>query len=215
MGGEFVDACGSAVGMRRENGRDRIGALADCQYGVVGRTQLLTLGLSSSAIDRRIRAGLLVTLHRGVYAVGHRRLTQDGFWLAAVLATGPGAALSHRDAAALHGLGRWTTGPVEVTTPGHAIGEPGVRAYERRRLETADVTVVAAIPVTTVARTLVDLARALLRGVLAEHATRPLEEQRTPAARLPGPALHPRRRRPPASACRRHDPRRFVVGWRR
>src|SRR5919198_5554708 len=79
-------------------------ALAGRQHGVVARTQLRGLGLSASAIDRRVQAGRLHVVHRGVYAVGHPVLGPDGRRMAAVLACGPGAALSHASAAALWGL---------------------------------------------------------------------------------------------------------------
>lgn len=71
------------------------------QHGVVARRQLERLGLGRSAIDYRVAAGRLHPVHRGVYAVGHRRLGVHGRWLAAVLACGPGALSSHRSAAAL------------------------------------------------------------------------------------------------------------------
>lgn len=134
---------------------------------MVSRRQLVAAGLSSKAIERRLDTGRLVRLHRGVYAVGHRRLTQDGFWLAAVLATGLDAALSHRDAAALHGLGRWGGTRVEVTTPRHSRGVQRLRIYPRRPLTDQDVTVVERIPVTTVERTLVDVADVISRDRLA------------------------------------------------
>lgn len=147
-----------------------IARLADAQYGVVSRRQLLAGGLLPTAIGNRVRGGLLVPLHRGVYAVGHRRLTRDGVWLAAVLAAGPGAVLSHRDAGALHGLGQWSYGPVEVTTA-RDVRVARVRVHARRVVTPGDVTAVAGIPVTTVARTLVDLAGVLSRDRLARALT--------------------------------------------
>lgn len=111
----------------------------------------------------RLRRGLLLPLplHRGVYAVGHRRLTREGRWLAAVLAAGPGAVLSHRDAGTLHGIGHWSYGRFEVTTAADVVSTAGIRVFARRRLATEDITVVGAIPVTSVARTLVDLSELL------------------------------------------------------
>jgi very-short-patch-repair endonuclease len=135
-----------------------IAELAERQYGVVARRQLIAAGARRWEVEARLARRSLLVLHRGVYAVGHRRLTQDGRWLAAVLAAGPGAALSHRDAALLHGIGRWTTGRIEVTSPRQVAPLAGIRLYARRRLASADLTVVAGIPVTTVERTLVDLA---------------------------------------------------------
>ena len=92
-----------------------IGKLAGRQHGVVSRRQLLDARVSDRAMERRLASGHLVRLHRGVYAVGHAQLRPEGRWLAAVLAAGPGAALSHRSAAALHGI-RESTGVIDVTT---------------------------------------------------------------------------------------------------
>jgi len=122
-------------------------------------------------VQRRLENGRLVTLHRGVYAVGHRRLRREGFWLAAVLAAGPGAVLSHREAAALHGLRPADRSTVDVTVAARRR-LPGVLVHRVERLVSGDVTVVGAIPVTTVARTLVDLAEVVppqaLRKALEE-----------------------------------------------
>src|SRR3954469_1207906 len=85
--------------------------LAERQHGVVARWQLKE---TRRVIERWVRSGWLHEVHRGVYAVGHRKLTQRGWWMAAVLAAGPGAVLSHRAAAALWGLRQSTV--CEVTT---------------------------------------------------------------------------------------------------
>lgn len=147
--------------------------LAERQHGVVARRQLGALGLSPTMVRDRIEQGHLLRLHRGVYAVGHRRLRREGWWMAAVLAAGPRAVLSHRDAAALHGLRRpgdhvrW-----EVTTSGRAASTPALRVRRSEVLAPQDRTTVGGIPVTSVARTLVDLAGvvsvAQLRRALAE-----------------------------------------------
>lgn len=143
---------------------DRIIAeLADRQYGVVARRQLLTAGISADVARNRLRRGLLIRLHRGVYAVGHVSLTRDGRWMGGVLAAGPGAVLSHRDAAILHGLGPFGGARIEVTAPGDARGDARLRVFARRALAHDEVATVARIPVTTVARTLVDL------GDLLDH----------------------------------------------
>src|SRR5204863_8832687 len=76
--------------------------LAERQHGVVARRQL---ALSAAAVKHALATGRLHEIHRGVYAVGHRRLTQRGRWMAAILAAGP-AVLSHRSAAALHSIRR-------------------------------------------------------------------------------------------------------------
>ncbi|MBB4661348.1 very-short-patch-repair endonuclease [Conexibacter arvalis] len=170
----------------------------------MSRRQLLAAGLNRGAIETRLRRGTLVQLHRGVYAAGHRRLTQDGFWLAAVLASGRGAVLSHRDAARLHGIGRWWApgGRIEVTSPTRAAAASGaLRVYERRRVTPADAAAVAGIPVTTVARTLVDLADVLTRDRLA-HALGEAERVRGLDARELRAAMERVAHRPGAGHAR-------------
>jgi hypothetical protein len=90
----------SLLGSERQPHPDALVAeLAARQHGVVARRQLVALELGHRAIDYRLAAGRLHPVHRGVFAVGHRRLTQHGLWMAAVLACGVGAVLSHRAAA--------------------------------------------------------------------------------------------------------------------
>jgi very-short-patch-repair endonuclease len=140
-----------------------IGRLAESQHGVVSRAQLVAAGATEKAIAVRIRSGRLVRLHRGVYAVGHRQLRRQGWWRAAVLAVGSDAVLSHRDAAALHGIRPPTDRVrVDVTTPDRSsrTGRPGIDLH-RSLLHRADVILVDGIPATTVSRTLVDLAAIL------------------------------------------------------
>src|SRR5688500_6736265 len=79
----------------------RVAEIARPQHGVVARAQRVELGLGRRAIGHRLECGRLYPIHRGVYAVGHRRLSQKGIWMAAVLASGPRAVLSHRSGAAL------------------------------------------------------------------------------------------------------------------
>jgi predicted transcriptional regulator of viral defense system len=142
--------------------------LADRQYGVVARWQLVGLGLTPSMLKARVARGQLARLHRGVYAVGHRQLRREGHWVAAVLAAGQDAALSHRDAAALHGLQRpGSHRRIEVTTPRKAQSSERIRIYGRATLDAEDITSVHGIPVTTVARTLVDLAHTVSPTQLA------------------------------------------------
>lgn len=143
--------------------------LADGQYGVVARRQLLAIGITPSMLKWALRAGRLVPLHRGVYAVGHRRLRTEGHWLAAVLALGPGAALSHRDAAALHGLRPSNRPRIDVTTTRRGLKpHPGIDIHRTAVLTARDVTTIDAVPATTVARTLVDLAHVVPREHLAK-----------------------------------------------
>ena len=131
-----------------------IAALATAQHGVVSRAQLRRAGYTAPEIDNRLRTGRLLLLYRGVYAVGHRPPSQHARAMAAVLACGPKAALSHRSAAALWQMGlRWRT-PLEVSAPSaHQI--PGVLTHRCRAVE---ATREFGIPVTTPARTLLDLA---------------------------------------------------------
>ena len=141
----------------------RLATLAGRQYGVVTRGQLRALGIGHNGVGERVRTGRLHRVHRGVYAVGHRVLTQEARWLAATLACGPGAALSHRSAAALWALRPSSAPTVDVSVPtGAGIrARHGIRVHRSARLTADDVTVHCGIPVTTVARTLLDLADAL------------------------------------------------------
>lgn len=95
----------AAIRPRTQTRERRLADLARRQHGIVERGQLLGLGIEPGAIKRKINAGRLHVIHRGVYAVGHTAITVRGRWLAAVLASGPGAVLSHRSATALWDLG--------------------------------------------------------------------------------------------------------------
>lgn len=112
--------------------------------------------------------GRLHRLHVGVYAVGHQVVSIHGRWMAAVLACGSGSILSHRDAAALWGIRPSSRHVVDVTAPcGSRRDRPGIEVHRTRRLDPEDRDVEDGIPVTTVARTLLDLAEVLPRGDLA------------------------------------------------
>jgi very-short-patch-repair endonuclease len=142
------------------NSVDRlIAALAERQHGVVSRKDLLETGVSRHAIAHRLREGRLHRLHRSVYAVGHRVLTADGRRIAARLAAGPGAVLSHRSAAAHWELRSSPALEVTVGTGGRR-SLPGVTVHYLP-LESDEVTTERAIRVTTVPRTLFDLAAVL------------------------------------------------------
>lgn len=134
-----------------------IAALAARQYGVVSRAQLAALGLGTGAIKHRIGLGRLHPLYRGVYAVGHRSLQREAWWMAAVLAAGPDAVLSHRSAAALWGIRDTRRAVVEVTAPRKLKARAALEAH-RVTLAADEVTVEDGISVTTPARTLFDLA---------------------------------------------------------
>jgi very-short-patch-repair endonuclease len=146
--------------MDEQGSEDRlIRAIAEAQHGLVTRAQLRGLGLGRGSIDGRIRAGRLVAVHRGVYAVGHRPRTRHSTWMAAVLACGDSAVLSHRSAAALWGIRRWAPARAEVTTPAQRR-RPGIAVHVRRTTP-EERAVHVGIPVTSVARTIVDLAHEL------------------------------------------------------
>lgn len=138
-----------------------VAELAARQHGVVARAQLTEIGLGRGAIRRRLEAGRLLPVHRGVYAVGHRRISPRGRLMAAVLAAGPGALASHRSAAWMLELRRGGPTP-EVTVPTRTRGpRRNLLVHLARDLRTADRTERDGIPTTTVARTLLDLADVL------------------------------------------------------
>src|SRR4051812_29446951 len=136
-----------------------IAGLAEQQYGVVSRRQLVALGLSPRAVEHRISLGRLHPLHRGVYAVGQRRLPRGARWIAGVLALGQGAVLSHRPAGAHWEIARWS-GMCEVTSPRKIRSRRGIRVHHAL-LPPDEVTTHDGIPITTVPRTLFDLAAVL------------------------------------------------------
>lgn len=139
----------------------RLAARAARQWGVVTHRQLLEVGFSASAIQRAVGAGRLHPRYRGVYAVGHPALSAEGRWLAAVLACGRGAVLSHRSAAALWGLRPSARTAIEVTSRRHRTSPAGIELRRTARLDPSEVTARSGIPVTTVSRTLADLAAVL------------------------------------------------------
>jgi len=147
--------------------------------------ELLAAGIDKSAITRRLRAKTLHRMYRNVYSIAPPALLRpEARWLGAVLACGDGAVLSHCSAAVLWGLleERWSF--VDVTTPRRGRkGAEGIRLHRTRRLEPADVVVVRGIPVTTVERTLVDLADVVSLRVL-RRAARQAEVLRLPVGSL-------------------------------
>jgi hypothetical protein len=145
----------------------RINHLAGLQYGVVSRAQLLRIGLGGQAIKHRVRTGRLAPLHRGVYAVGVGPETKERRWAAAVLAAGEGAVLSHLSAAALWQIRSVDPPVIDLSVPrGGRHLRDGLRTHRPRALESRDVTRCRAIPVTTVERTLIDLAETISRRSL-------------------------------------------------
>jgi very-short-patch-repair endonuclease len=146
-----------------------ISRLAANQHGVVTTRQLLTAGVLRSGIADRVAAGRLHPIHRGVYAVGHRKLSDRGRWMAAVLACGDGAVLSHTSAAELWGIRRphrrrSDAEPApHVTVPSTAVKRrrDGIVLHRSSTLIPAFCTQRDGIPVTNPARTLADLLRTL------------------------------------------------------
>jgi Transcriptional regulator, AbiEi antitoxin len=128
------------------------------QYGVVSHRQLLELGFSPSAVGRLASCGRLHRVHRGVYAVGHPALTRHGGCMAAILACGDRAVLSHRSAGWLWGLTPGYSALVEITVPTRGRQRAGVRVHHAPALDEDDCTVEERLPTTTLARTLLDLA---------------------------------------------------------
>jgi very-short-patch-repair endonuclease len=175
-------------------------ALARRQHGVISRRQLIAGGLGVRTISRRIEAGQLHLLHRGVYLLGDGRVDRRAEWMAAVLACGDGALLSHGSACALWGLARFRKGPIDVTS---AIGRqrPRIVVHEGA-IGGEDRAEIDRIPVTTIARTLFDFAEVSDEEDLrraAEEADRlrllRIPELEAVCARCPGRrALRPMRR---------------------
>jgi very-short-patch-repair endonuclease len=159
FGGEAEHVCCSTSNKRIQLPTEaEIVALAERQHGVVTLAQLQSLGLGRSGVSRRARSRRLHRIHRGVYAVGRRDLTRHGLWMAAVLACGPEAALSHRSSGALHRLRPDNRARIDVTVPSSSVRpRPGIDIHRSTTLRADDLTTVHAIPCTTVARTLVDL----------------------------------------------------------
>jgi very-short-patch-repair endonuclease len=168
-----------------------IAAIASRQHGVVSLHQLLAAGISQRMVEIRVQAGRLHRIHHGVYAVGHGALSNEGRWMAAVLAAGEGAVLSHRSAAELWSLLRPEAGPSHVTVPcgGGRRRRSGLIVHRSSSLRRRHVSRQASIPVTTPARTIADLRRVaepheVRRAIRqAEYLGLPLEETATDRTR--------------------------------
>jgi predicted transcriptional regulator of viral defense system len=142
-------------------------AIAAQQHGVISLAQLLALGLSERAVQARAAAGRLHRIHRGVYAVGRPDVTIKGKWMAAVLACGDGAVLSHQSAATLHGLLNAKAGRVHVTVPRRTtVARAGIRVHRSTCLAPEDRVEVDGIACTSVPATLVGVAATAPRHVL-------------------------------------------------
>jgi very-short-patch-repair endonuclease len=161
--------------LKRDPADRRVAEIAKKQHGVVSISQLRGAGVSETAVRGRVRNGRLHRLHRGVYAVGHAGVNHEGRWMAAVLAYGERAVLSHGSAAAHWGLLRHIDGPVDVSVPvrSRRRRRKGIRLHRCASLELEEgfdsrlVTRHEGIPITTPARTIADL-----RGIVPPHLVR-------------------------------------------
>lgn len=150
-----------------------IAKIAACQKGLISLEQLRIVGVSKDAACRRAEAGKLYRIHEGVFAVRHPLLSIDGKRLAAVLACGSDAVLSHRSAAAAWGIREDRRSSIDVTAPNRRGRIPkGIDAHRDGSLVADDRAVVAGIPCTAVPRTLLDLAAVIptweLKRAIAE-----------------------------------------------
>jgi hypothetical protein len=145
--------------MRDRRLTQAIRELAERQHGVVARWQVLELGASGGLIQRRTLGEMLIPLFHGTFTLGHRRVTREGRWMAAVLASGPQAVLSHASALELWEV-RGSHGPIEVLRPsgGAWHRHPEIRVRQTRSLPPEHVAKERGIPVTTVERALLDMA---------------------------------------------------------
>jgi hypothetical protein len=140
----------------------RAANLAAEQHRVLARWQLRQCGLGPAAIRHRVRNGRMRAIHDGVFAIGPGRLSRAGSLTAAVLACGKGAVLSHLTAAVHWGLIRSASAAIHVTVPRRkkpAVN--GVTVHLTRQMTAADWTMKDGMPVTSVSRTLLDLAGVL------------------------------------------------------
>lgn len=196
-------ACGINLDVERQQ-RDRaLGRLASRQHGVVSRAQMIRLGFEVGAIDRRLDAGRLRRLHRGVYLLGPVAppLAAE---MAAILSCGRGSVLSHRSAAHLWNLLPHMPKPtmVEVTTSGRDPGtRPRIRIHRVRNLDPTETTITDRIPITTPARTLLDIAINLQSGDLEQALAAALRRRLTTRQQLH--SLLARHRRQPGTLALR------------
>jgi very-short-patch-repair endonuclease len=153
--------------MAGKNAQGRLWATVRRQHGVISRRQLLAFGFSSKAIDHRIRTGRLHRLYAGVYAVGRPEVGELGRAMAAVLACGDGAALSHASAAALWGIRPRRSGVIDVSVPSpRAPRRGGIRVHRRAPPGMEETVVRQGIPVTGPSATIIDIAPGLSRAQL-------------------------------------------------
>lgn len=139
--------------------RDRaLATLASDQHGLIATSQLMAMGFSERTITNWLARGRLVLVHRGVYRLGHDRLSKKARWRAATLAIGGRAALSHQSAGAAWDIHESVTAVVHVLTPPKIKPRVGIRVHWSRWIEADHLTVLDGIPITSIERTLYDLA---------------------------------------------------------
>jgi predicted transcriptional regulator of viral defense system len=144
-----------------------VAEVARRQHGLISAAQMQDLGMSQGTVGHRAQLGSLHRVHQGVYAVGHSLLSREARFMAAVLACGPGACLSHRSAAELWGIREDRREAVDVTAANRRGRAPkGVAAHRDRMLAPADRAERFGIPCTGVAKTLLDLAGVVPLGQL-------------------------------------------------
>lgn len=162
-----------------------IAGIARRQHGVIGRSQLLALGVSAAAIQRRVESGRLHTAHRGVYLVGHLARAPYAIEMAAALACGEGAAISHRSAAFVWRIADRRPARAEVIVPiDWTRRRPGIAARRSASLAEDDVRRPGGVPVTSVERTLLDLSAVLGPAALEWHVGRAFASRLTSAVAL-------------------------------
>jgi very-short-patch-repair endonuclease len=178
-----------------------IAAVAAAQQGAVTWRQLVTLGVARGGIASRVRRGLLHPMHRGVYLWGQPSPTPLARAQAAVLACGEGAVLSHQSAAVRWGIRPPRRGPIEVTVVGRRVGPRGIRTHETASLHEADIRRLHGIPITSPARTLLDIASKLSTRDLASALEQAQVKRLVTKAHIVG-ALNRAPRRPGTRALR-------------
>lgn len=136
---------------------ERVAAIASAAAGVVTRAELLSAGVSRAGIERRVKKGMLIPEFPGVYRVGHSARSTEARYMAAVKACGEGAVLSGMAAAYWQGLIRGEPSPPEVTARTQRRVK-GIKVRRSRRMHRLDVATYKGIPITTVPRTLLDVA---------------------------------------------------------
>ncbi len=152
-----------------ESATRRIVALAEQQFGVISRAQLLRCGVSPASIARWTKRGRLHRVARGVYAVGHRKLSLEGELSVALLQAGPGAALSHLTAAWWWELLRYRPNRTHLSAPSRRASTGAVRVHRPSRIERRWHR---GLPVVSISQALIQVApmcsAAALRRALAQ-----------------------------------------------